>query len=659
MKKKILIIAILLVVITIAVFILGKGGKRTDVFLDRFCVAEDGKMLKINVGISSSMGYIKDLEVKQEGDSQYITFYSTIGVNNKLGAKDEFEIELNSSCQKIYFYSGDNDFQLVLQKNSQGQWNLNEKENKDISSEINIVTSLEDKISDNTAWCGTFNLIWNDLKNDLAKQDITFQNQTEIVNHLNKGTFNTSQLSEESYYKTYGTPSLELKREIETAIQEKFHETSDILDDFDWNNHDEKDYFLYAMLKKEFTFPKIFTELENGKFGEYENVKYFGIDETSEKEVRNQVEVLYYHSKENFAIKLFTQSNDEIIIARGNEKNTFGDVYQEIKEKSENYDGDFNFASNDTLKIPNITFNLKEQIHEVENKPFYFSNGEEYKIEKALQTIQFELDKKGGKIKSEAGMMVEKMAVMMPQEPREFLVEDTFTIFLLEQDKDLPYFAAQITDISKFQEDTQKENPYFYGTIIESNKNSIIVEPNEEEEIRKSADKISIKLDEDSDYLYEIGTNVKITYNGMIMETYPAQVEVIDIELKSTDDFAINFIDKSYESREKVRTILNKTETDKYDYNIYAYMGEVKILVNKKEITLRDALLENRITMDEIIAKANQDVEAGKIKGDMYKDGGSMIYQYHTYTIIKVHNLDGNRDVYIGTTNMTLNDLKI
>ena len=39
---------------------------------------------------------------------------------------------------------------------------------------MNIALSLEDEIKPNTAWCGTFNLIWNDLKNNLAKQDIVF-----------------------------------------------------------------------------------------------------------------------------------------------------------------------------------------------------------------------------------------------------------------------------------------------------------------------------------------------------------------------------------------------------------------------------------------------------------------------------------------------------
>ena len=97
---------------------------------------------------------------------------------------------------------------------------------------MKIVLSLEDEITDNSAWCGTFNLIWNDLKNEIAKQDIVFNPQPEVVNNLNKGTFNTSYLSEESYYKVYGTPSIELKNQIEKAIKEKFNETSDILNDF-------------------------------------------------------------------------------------------------------------------------------------------------------------------------------------------------------------------------------------------------------------------------------------------------------------------------------------------------------------------------------------------------------------------------------------------
>lgn len=542
--------------------------------------------------------------------------------------------------------------------------------NTEISNtKMSLVTSLEDEISDNTAWCGTFNLIWNDLKNELAKQDIIFEPQPEMVKNLNQGTFNTSYLSEDSYYKVYGVPSLQLKAEIEKAIKEKFDENSDILNDFDWENVSPEDYFLYAMLKKNFEFPKVFTELESGTFGNYENVKYFGIDESTEKQVREQVAVLYYNSEDDFAVKLLTKGNDEVILVKGNKANSFAKIYEEIMQKSENYEGAYDLAEGEILQIPNINFDLKKEIEEVEGKPFSFANGESYRISQALQTIQFELDKKGGKIKSEAGMMVNKMAVMEPTEPRKFLIDDTFTIFLKEQEKELPYFAAKISDISQVQKDTQKtansekpeetENAYFYGKIVESTKDFILVEPKEGENIRNSADKISIGLDGENDYMYEVGTNVKITYNGTIMETYPAQVEAIDIEIKSAENFEIRFYDKSYESQQKVRPILEKNESEKYDYNIFAYMGQVSILIDGEEMPLRDALLQNKIIMNEIIAKANQDLDAGKLDGDMYQDGGSMIYKYENYTIIKVHNLEGNRDVYIGTPNMTLNDLEV
>lgn len=210
-------------------------------------------------------------------------------------------------------------------------------------------------------------------------------------------------------------------------------------------------------------------------------------------------------------------------------------------------------------------------------------------------------------------------------------------------------------------QDTNIENneeSYFYGKVIESNAKYIIVEPNENEEIRRSSDKISIGLGENNDALYIVGSNVKITYDGTIMETYPAKVNATKIEIKSIEDFEILFYDKHPMESYKIYTILDKSETDKYDYTIYGYDGSVNIRIDGNEYSLKDALLENKITMEEIIQKANKDLDNNKITGDMYKDGGSMIYQYDTYTIIKCHTIEGNRDVYIGTKEMTLNDVR-
>ena len=327
------------------------------------------------------------------------------------------------------------------------------KEKETFNTEgVTTTLTLEDEIQDDTIWCGTFQLIWNDLKNDLAKQDIVFTPQLKVVENLNKETFRVNDLSDKYFYKKIGTPSISLKKEIEQAIKDKFNEKSDILNDFEWENRDPKDYFLYAMLKKEFQFEKAFEELDNGKFTDYENVSYFGIKKSSEsEELRNQVKVLYYNSKDDFAIKLITKQEDEVILCKNPKGNTFNEIYKNITTQESKYKGNKNFQEGEILKVPNIKMNEKTEFTEIQNKSFLFSNGDSYHIEKALQTIQFELDKTGGKIKSEAGMMVKYESAIMIDEIREFAIDDTFAIFLIEKGKDKPYFAGKINDITKFQ----------------------------------------------------------------------------------------------------------------------------------------------------------------------------------------------------------------
>ncbi len=196
----------------------------------------------------------------------------------------------------------------------------------------------------------------------------------------------------------------------------------------------------------------------------------------------------------------------------------------------------------------------------------------------------------------------------------------------------------------------------FCGTITQVEENLFFVEPDEDEEIRKSADKIMVqKLKLDTNVKFEIGEKVKITYDGDVMDTYPAQIKAIKYESLSVNNFELLFYDKQPQSDSKIHKIIDKNENEKYDYDIYIYDGNVNIRVDGNDYSLKNALLENKITMEEIIAKANKDFPDAEV----IKDGGSMEYHYDNYTIIKVHKLDGNRNVYIGTKDMTINDLEI
>ena len=162
------------------------------------------------------------------------------------------------------------------------------------------------------------------------------------------------------------------------------------------------------------------------------------------------------------------------------------------------------------------------------------------------------------------------------------------------------------------------------------------------------------------DISFNINENIALVNNELNYDDTEELLEIIktiNITYNSIPDFEILFYYKNPIESYKVYTILDKSETDKYDYNIYGYDGIVNIKIDGKEYSLKEALLENKITMEEIIEKASKDEKDGKITAEMYKDGGSMEYYYDNYTIIKFATLSGNGDVYIGTKDLRLTDI--
>lgn len=328
---------------------------------------------------------------------------------------------------------------------------------KGSTNEFNIVPTMNDEIGEDGAWCGTFQLVWNDLKNEFVKKDVVFleDRENKMVKNLNEESFKKDMISDNYYYTKFGPRVMRIKEEIEKAIKEKFNQESDILNNFAWEKEEKKDminYIFYAMLYREFEFLNKFDDLGKGKFADKNNVEYFGIGEDTEEKVGEQITVLYYNSKDDFAVKISTKNKDDVIFCKKPKGKTFKEIYENMMKKEKEYDGFKNFGEQDKFKAPKLKFNKKREYTELEEKAFETAdpNHPLMQIEKAIQTIQFEINEKGGKVKSEAGIAtLEAMAVA--EEPREMYLDDTFALFLKEETKYTPYFAAKITDISKFK----------------------------------------------------------------------------------------------------------------------------------------------------------------------------------------------------------------
>lgn len=123
MNKKVLIIIGIVIIAILGILFLATGGARTDVYLKDYEVADDVKTITLKVGVSSSTGYVRKMKQTSGSMNYYLTFYSTFGINSKLGAKDTYVLEIDSNVDEIYFYTGNKGYKKVLEKDEKtGQW---------------------------------------------------------------------------------------------------------------------------------------------------------------------------------------------------------------------------------------------------------------------------------------------------------------------------------------------------------------------------------------------------------------------------------------------------------------------------------------------------------------------------------------------------------
>ena len=317
------------------------------------------------------------------------------------------------------------------------------------AQEVNSIEVLPTMNTQSTAqnriWVGTFQLVWNELTDKIVKAPVKFLDfDSQMANNLNQKQFKKSNLNEKSYYVKSGIVSPALKAEIEKNIKSKFHETSDILKMFDFTYNPEK-IFVYAMLKKDFRFTNAFDKLATGNFGNsQEKVKYFGINDNSNPKLYKNVSVLFYNDDNDFAVKLYTKGKDEVLLYRTNDDKTFDKYYAELNDKTAKYSGDKNFVKNDTLTIPDIKLYQETSFNELEGHQIVGTN---MQIDKTIETVDFRMNNKGVKLKSEAAIMLRCMS-LAPREGRDFTFNNNFVLFLIEKNQNTTYYAMKVSDVA-------------------------------------------------------------------------------------------------------------------------------------------------------------------------------------------------------------------
>ena len=106
---------------------------------------------------------------------------------------------------------------LITHKNSQPDNSFEKEQGENVlmnSTELEILATMQSKsVALNQLWVGTFQLVWNDLMNEVIKAPFIAAdgNTPAIVAQLNKQSFTKSELADSYYYIQWGEASQTLK----------------------------------------------------------------------------------------------------------------------------------------------------------------------------------------------------------------------------------------------------------------------------------------------------------------------------------------------------------------------------------------------------------------------------------------------------------------
>ena len=333
------------------------------------------------------------------------------------------------------------------------------------------------------AWTSTFQLCWNEFIKLVGTPKIEYiSGNPPLADELNKQQFTKDDLSEDSYYISVSKQTMKHKKEIEKAIKEKFNEKSDILDSFQFDNVDDdktNKWFIYSILLKNFKFIKPYALLDSQYFNNDKSQKYKYFGYTSSKDDKeNQwlreknTESLFYVNDDDFAVKFTDKDNrEEMIIYLTSSDKSFDELYMEIlnknakkneytknriKEIESKYNEPVEINFSNFYKIPFMhideKFNFDKELANIPIKDkTYDTTGYYWVILQTLQTVKFDMDNEGAKLKSEAAISVLNATSAMPIKRKIYInnlyyFDRPFVMYLKEKGKDKPYFAARVKD---------------------------------------------------------------------------------------------------------------------------------------------------------------------------------------------------------------------
>ena len=308
----------------------------------------------------------------------------------------------------------------------------------------------------NVIWCSSFQLAWNELKDDVIKEPILLDENQEMADLLNQAAQSKQDISESDYYARAGFVHQDIIQTIQTEMAQQFPEEP--VPSFD-DIPIETAIISYSFIKANARFTIPFFENEEQFFftdsgGNKTAIASFGLrdEDTSRYEkLRQQVQVLFAKRNSDFqltecAIDLCKESSpNQVIIAMVDPKETLSQTLSYIDEQcqkasSGGYGFEFKpneFHLNDVLLVPNLFWKITHSYENLKGNTLQNTGFEEMPISEAMQVIQFRLDRSGAALKSRA-------SVLAACGSTHYIFDRPFLIYMKKRGAEHPFFVMWV-----------------------------------------------------------------------------------------------------------------------------------------------------------------------------------------------------------------------
>lgn len=248
-----------------------------------------------------------------------------------------------------------------------------------------VTPYLQHEIIDgkNLIYCATFQLAWNEMKNNVVKEDIHIKDETPSVKNLNSSKVSKNDLSDKYYVALVGSGKENIVEKINGELKQKFTDSPEVLDKVLPD-----DFFAYAYLSKKLEFRKEFEAFDKPITFKGCEVQSFGIDQKKDSLLLSQVEVIDYKDDNNFIVRIMSkQDEDMLVLAKVSPQDDLGKTYQAITNRIKTT-VPLRMQENDRLIVPMLNFSVTKSYDELLRKPLTNKGWQEYFFSQAIQSIK-------------------------------------------------------------------------------------------------------------------------------------------------------------------------------------------------------------------------------------------------------------------------------